>query len=135
MNAVETALQAKLAGDATLVGLGVQGVFHRRAPQGQAEPVVVFNQQSAVDYYTHAGRAYRDLVYLVKAIDQSESAARAGQIADRLDALLTDQPLTVAGWTVIARPRRFIDVDYDEPAEGIIYQHLGGLFRVKVQAA
>lgn len=131
MNAVDAAIVTKLAADATLTALGVTGVFRLRAPQGQALPYVIAGQQAGGDRYTLARRAWRDLVYQVRAVDGGESAVRANQINDRADALLTDQPLAVAGHTTLV-VRRTTAVEFEEISAGVVYQHVGGLYRIEV---
>lgn len=131
MNAVDAALWAKLTGDATLMGLATGGVYHRVAPAGTSTPFVVFNLQDGESSYTQGRLATRDLVYLVKGIDEGLSGKVAGQIDERVNVLLTDVMLTVAGWTNIYL-RRSSDVEYIEVADGVVYQHVGGLYDVMV---
>jgi hypothetical protein len=99
---------------------------------GSVEPYVVFQQQAGTDSYTFSARDGRSLLYLVKAVDVGSSGLRAAQMAERLDTLLTDKPLSVSGWTNI-RLRRESDVEYVEVDAGKTYQHYGALFRVDVR--
>ncbi len=81
-------------------------MYRMQAPQGSVEPYVVFQEQAGVDSYTFNARDARSLVYLVKAVDVGPSGLRAAQAAERIDALLTDKPLTAqSGWTQIPRLR------------------------------
>lgn len=136
MRAVDTALNSRLAADlgtaGTLGVLGCTGVYRFQAPQGSVEPYVVFQQQAGTDSYTFAARDVRSLLYLVKAVDASTSGLRAAQMAERIDSLLTDKPLSLTGWTNI-RLRRESDVEYVEVDAGKTYQHYGALFRVDVR--
>ena len=53
-------------------------------------------------------------------------------MSDRFDTLLNDKPLTLTGWTC-QRIRREQDVEYTKVSEGVIYHHIGGLYRIDVQ--
>lgn len=136
MRAVDVALNSRLAADlgtaGTLGVLGCTGVYRFQAPQGSVEPYVVFQQQAGTDSYAFSARDARSLVYLVKAVDASTSGLRAAQMAERIDSLLTDKPLSLSGWTNI-RLRRESDVEYVEVDAGKTYQHYGALFRVDVR--
>lgn len=135
MRPVDTALYSRLAADlgtaGTLGTLGCTGVYRFQAPQGSVEPYVVYQQQAGTDSYTFSARDARSLVYLVKAVDVGPSGLRAAQMAERIDALLTDKPLSLTGWTNV-RLRRESDVEYAEVDAGKTYQHYGALFRVDV---
>ena len=137
MRAVDTALNSLLAADVagtatgTLGQLGATGVYRAVASQGSVEPYIVFNQQAGTDGYTFSSRDTRSLLYQVKAVGKGSSALVPAQMAERIDALLTDQPLTLTGWTNI-RLRRESDVEYVEVANGQQYHHLGGLYRVDI---
>ena len=136
MRAVDTALNSRLAADlgtaGTLGVLGCTGVYRFQAPQGSVEPYVVFQQQAGTDSYTFSARDSRSLLYLVKVVDVGPSGMRAAQMAERIDSLLTDKPLSLTGWTNI-RMRRESDVEYVEVDAGKTYQHYGALFRVDVR--
>lgn len=135
MRPVDTALYSRLAADLgtlTLGTLGCTGVYRFQAPQGSVEPYVIYQQQAGTDSYTFSAQDARSLVYLVKAVDASTSGLRAAQMAERIDALLTDKPLSLSGWTNI-RLRRESDVEYIETDAGKTYQHYGALYRVDVR--
>lgn len=138
MRAIDTALNSRLTADlgtaGTLGVLGCTGVYRFQAPQGSVEPYVVFQQQAGTDSYTFTARDGRSLVYLVKAVDRAPSGLRAAQMAERVETLLHDKPLTLSGWSTL-RLRRESDVEYVEVDNGVIYQHYGALYRVDVQPA
>ena len=136
MRAIDTALYSRLAADLvgtlTLGTLGCTGVYRFQAPQGSVEPYVVYQQQAGTDSYNFSARDAKSLLYLVKAVDASTSGLRAAQMAERIDTLLTDKPLSLTGWTNI-RLRRESDVEYTEVDAGKTYQHYGALYRVDVR--
>ena len=131
MRVVDAGLYTLLNADATLVSLGSTGAYRLVAPQGATLPYVIFSQMSGVDDYTFDGRSGRSLLYQVKAVTSGQSASTAEQMAERIDAVLTDGSLSVSGWTVL-RCRRESDVLYTETSEGMTYNHVGGLFRVDI---
>ena len=49
--AVDTALIAKLSGDATLMAAAPGGVYREVAPQGVAEPFIIVQQMTHEDQY------------------------------------------------------------------------------------
>lgn len=130
---LDVALYDKLRLDATLqTYLGNPArVYRSMAPEGVAFPFAIFNLQSASDRYVFTGRKWVDFVYLAKGIDQSPDGVNALAIAARIDVLLTDQTLTVAG-TAAMYVRRESLVSYEEQAMDLVYQHAGGLFRIQV---
>jgi hypothetical protein len=143
MKAVDTGLFAVLSADAgtamgtvtgSLNNLGATGVYRLYAPQTATLPFVLFNEQAGVDYWTFRDRERKSLVYQVKAVGAGHSGSAIAAMNDRFDVLLNDHPLTLTGWTC-QRIRRESNIEYGEEGEGIIYQHVGGLFRIDVEPA
>lgn len=132
---VAAALYAKLTGDSDLTKLLATStsVYADQAPQGAGYPFVVFNQQSGPKIFSHVGLAFDNPLYLIKGVDKSDTAStvKANQIADRLEALLTDATLTITGRTLAyLRPEQAIS--YAETVEGRPVFHRGLLFRLYV---
>ena len=115
----------------SLKNLGITGVYRMVAPQTAALPYVVFSEQSGISEWQFDQRYAKSLLYLVKAVGSGHSGSAASAASDRFDVLLNDQPLTLTGWTCV-RLRREQDVEYVEESEGVIYQHVGGLYRLDV---
>lgn len=132
MKAVEQALYAKLSGDATLSGLAPGGVWRGVAPQGTTGVWVVFSRIAGDDVYTFDVRAMVNSVYQVKAIAPGESGLPAWQAADRIETLLTDQPLTMPTGTLLMIRRQQV-LSLTEVDGGEQYQHAGGLYAITVQ--
>lgn len=137
--AVRRAVYGKMSGDATLTAmLGTpapgysKSIYYQQAPQGARFPYIIFNKQSSVPRYAIGARAYDNDVWLIKAIDRSDTADAADNIASRLDALLTDSSLSISGKTQLYL-RRESDVDYSETADGVLYRHAGSTFRLITQ--
>lgn len=140
MRAVDTALFTRLSADVagtatgTLGQLGATNVYRMVASQGSVEPYIIFNEQTGTDSYTFSARDMRSLLYQVKAVGKGNSALTPAKLAERIDDLLTDEPLSMSGWTNI-RLRRESDIEYVEIANGVQYHHYGGLYRVDVAPA
>jgi hypothetical protein len=141
MKAIDTGLYTALNTDAgtamgtvtgSLNNLGATAVYNTIAPQTAALPYVVFSQQSGIGEWVFDDRAWKSTLYLVKAVGQGHSAATPSALSDRFDTVLNDKPLTLTGWTC-ERIRREQDVKYAEVSEGVIYHHIGGLYRIDVQ--
>lgn len=143
MMAVDVGLYAVLSTDVgtamgtvtgSLANLGASGVYRIYAPQAATLPFVLFNEQSGVDSWTFADRERKSLLYQVQAIGAGHSGSAVSAMNNRLDALLNDKPLSLTGWTC-KRIRRESDIEYGEEANGVIYHHVGGLFRIDVEPA
>ena len=141
MKAIDTGLYSALTADlgtamgtvtGSLRNLGASVAYNAIAPQGAALPYVVFSQQSGIGEWTFEDRAWKSTLYLVKAVGQGHSKAAPSAMSDRFDTLLNDKPLTLTGWDC-KRIRREQDVEYVEVSEGVIYHHIGGLYRIDVQ--
>jgi len=133
VNAVVKALREELLADAPLVALlaDPKAVWEDVAPQGSGHPFVVISLNSGPKEFTLDGLAFDKPRYLIKAVDPSSSAVKAGQIADRVEAVLTDADLTIAGrHHAYLRPES--DVAYSEVKDGKTYRHRGGLYRLYV---
>ena len=132
MKQLEAALYAKLSGDATLTTLAPGGVWRGIAPLGTTGVVVVFSQISSIDAYTLADRATSTHNYMVKAIAPGETATPAWDAAARIDALLTDQPMTLSSGSVMS-VRRERTMTLTENDGGEEYQHAGGYYIIWTQ--
>lgn len=139
--ATRRALYGKLAGDSTLTNmLGTpptgfsKSIYYEEAPEKAAFPYVVFLRSSGTPMYGFgAGTAIDSEVWTIKGVDKQPAVSATADIADgiasRLDALLTNASLSVSGAN---NPylKRESDVDYPEPADGVVYFHSGGTFRL-----
>lgn len=132
---IEAALVAKLQGDATLAAQAQSGqfVFMDEAPAGASRFVIV----SLVDEHDEpmfGGRAFEDAVYQVKFVELSVngSAPHAKPAAARIDALLEQGTLTIAGYglMVLRRVERLRMTEVDDTDSSIRWQHRGGRYQV-----
>ena len=105
------------------------GVFNSVAPQGAEPPFVVFQAMSKTDdYFAYTGRG-AEAVYMVKAIAQSPWPKSAGDIDTQVDSVMQDASLSITGFSLLSC-RREEDIYLVEDQEGVIYQHVGGLYRI-----
>jgi|TARA_R110002020_G_scaffold47166_6_gene134353 hypothetical protein len=106
------------------------GVFNGIAPHSTTPPFVVFQAMSKLDeYWSFAGGRGGSAVYMVKAIDRSPWPKSAGDIDTQIDSVMQDASLSVTGHSLLSC-RREEDVYLVEDQEGVIYQHVGGLYRI-----
>ncbi len=137
--AIRRGIYGKLAGDTTLtnlLGTAAPGysksIYYQQAPAGAGFPYVIFSKQSSVPTYAISARMYDSDIWLIKAVDRSDTADTADNIASRLEALLTDAELSISGKTQLLL-RRESDVDYPETTDGELYRHSGSTFRLITQ--
>ncbi len=133
MNAVVKALREKLLADATLVAMlaDPKAVWEDVAPQGSGHPFIVINLHTGPKEFTFEGLAFDKPLYLIKAVDKSSSAVKAGDIAARVQVVLTDAMLNVAGRQhCYLRPENV--VSYSEVEGSNTYRHRGDLYRLFV---
>jgi hypothetical protein len=132
-SAIDAALVACLAGDPELAALVPDGVWMDEAPPS-AQRFVIVAQGDALDVGTYDGRAYEDKLYLVVAKMLSTAGGNVNRAAERIDELLEDTPLTVAGyvWMTVFRERPIREVDVDELDPSLRWLHRGGEYRVQM---
>ena len=105
------------------------GVFNGIAPQGVEPPFVVFQAMSRVDdYFAFTGRGGA-AIYMVKAIDRSIWPKGAGDIDTQIDSVMQDASLSITGHALLMC-RRESDIYLTEDQAGVVYQHIGGRYRI-----
>ncbi len=108
-------------------------MFFDEASQG-AQNFVLISLLDDRDEASFLGRAFEDALYLVKAVMLSTSGGDAKTAAARIDTVLEDRILTVAGYgamTIYRETRlRITEVDAVDPA--IRWQHRGGHYRLQI---
>ena len=130
--AITEALVAALAGDAALMALLPDGVWVAEAPPHKRRfaTVTLFHGD---DRATFGGRAIDDALYVVKAVVFDKSPNAAADAAARIDAVLENAALVVAGFTCMAvyreQPVDYPEVDDLDPS--LRWQHQGGQYRVQ----
>lgn len=132
---VGSALVTALTADATLTSTyGMTGAHVDLAPDAAAYPFVVLSLVTAPDVYTFAARAWTDGLWQVRAFDDRPSTLRVAQIMERVDAVLTDQALTVADHrTLVVRRMEALPTlpEIDEKS-GLHVRSAGARFQIGV---
>ena len=130
---IDNALVVKLSSDAALLALCPNGVYVDESPEGSTRFVIV----SLVDESDEAvfgGRAIEDALYLVEARMLSTAGGNIKAAAARIDVLLEDVPLTVAGytWMTLHRESRTRMTEVDDVDASIRWLRRGGQYRLQM---
>ena len=132
-SAIANAIIAHLGADALLLSLMPNGVYYDIAPPGSTRFVTV-TLVDAADVATFEGRAIEDAHYLIQAIALSATQPNVAAAALRIEELLEDVPLTVAGygWLTTYRTRPVRESAPDQLDHSQLWHHRGGYFRVQM---
>jgi len=132
---VDAALSAKLLADATLAAFAVDGVYFDVARKN-ATRFIIIALLTEDDEPMFQGRAFEDGVYLVKAVALESTGANVKAAAARIDTLLENGTLTVAGYSLMrmSRLNRIRYVEVDEANADIRWQHRGAHYAITVSA-
>lgn len=134
--ASQKALYGKMAGDTTLTGMlasppppNAQSIYYEIAPPAASKPYVIFDLNAGTPDFAMTAKNFDDEVWLVKAVVEGIDPTVASTIKDRLEVLLTDAALSIAGKTHrLSRPTAA--VVYAEDVDGQTIRHAGHLFRL-----
>ena len=126
-------LATELAADAGVSALVSSRIYEAQGPQGATFPYVVFalNRGADTHFSGSNGRAFSRIRYVVRAVTEGNSFARADVIARAVDAALVgrDEVVTVDGQGYhIQVVGRETPVRYPETVEGVRYNHVGGIY-------
>jgi hypothetical protein len=133
---IDAALIEVLQADATLRAAMPDGVFFGLAGLSfatgkNATKFVLVSILANLDRPVFGGRAIESILYLVQAVSLSGDSKGA---AKRIDELIEDQPLTVAGytWMASAREQRVREMERDDVDPSIVWTHRGGMYRIEL---
>jgi predicted metalloprotease len=134
---IDNAVIARLNADATLLGYCPNGVYWNLAPPG-ATAFVVVSLVDAHDEAEFGGTAYEEALYAIEAriLALEGQTTPIKDAADRIHALLQDQPLTVAGYDYGTMHRdtegaaRIRMTEFDAADPGVRWYRRGGYYRV-----
>jgi hypothetical protein len=130
-SAIDAALVATLAADAQLTALCPDGIYWDVAPAGMQRFVLV-SLTAADDEPVFEGRAWEDMIYLVKAVMLSTVANQTSkEAAARIDQVLEGATLAANGYDtmIVRRERRFRTTEADPRDPTIQWFHRGGWYR------
>jgi len=126
-------LKAQLGADALLAAQVGTRIFAGTADQGTAYPLVEYRQASGVDINAVGGhRVCVWPLFDVQVIGTNGPAALQAA-ADRVDAALVQREVVevvIGGVTYEVQCLREGTIAYDETADGIRYDHIGGRYRL-----
>jgi hypothetical protein len=126
---LDTAVYA-LLNVAAVTNEATGGVFNQLAPAGTSPPYVVFQAMSKVDeYWSFSSGRGGAALYMVKAIDRSPWPKGAGDIDTQIDSVMQDASLSITGHSLL-QCRRESDIYLVEDLDGVVYQHIGGIYRI-----
>jgi hypothetical protein len=130
---IDNALVTKLAADATLLALCPNGVYVDEAPPGSTRFVIV-SLVDENDEGIFGARAVEDALYQVEAQMLTTAGGNIKAAAARIDALLEQGTLTVAGYSVMAlfRESRIRLTEVDAVDNSIRWLRRGGNYRLVV---
>jgi hypothetical protein len=131
-SAIDNALVAKLGADPALLALCPNGAYWDEAA-ANATAFVVVSLVDELDVDEFGRTAYEDALYAVE-VRFKASVTNAQAAAARVQALLHDQPLVVAGYTWMTMHResriRVTEVDAVDPS--IRWYRRGGNYRLQM---
>lgn len=141
--ATRRAIYGALAGDTTLNALlgtpapnYTKAIYYEVAPESAEFAFVIFQKQAGTPTYALADVALNDEVWTVKGVGKDSQLATgmdaAEQIAARVDFLLSDGTISIAG-AGERYLRRESDVDYSEVSDGVAYRHAGAMYRLVLE--
>lgn len=132
--ATGSALYARLSGDATLTGLGCTGIYYALAPQSASMPYVTVTLGDGTDSRVFGARATVQERWVIQAWDSGNSHKRATQMMERVDALLDEYDLVVAGGTAMCCRRIGALPDLVQDDNGVLYRQAGARYELEVRA-
>lgn len=135
---VAEAFYGKLAAGTAIVALledGTAGIHYAQAPENAPHPLLLYYEASDVPSYgLGKRRTWTEYRFTVEAITEGSTFRVAKEIADLVDAELSDQALTVSGVDAILIERVGAIPPRPETVGGQRFNHAGFDFRVKVGA-
>jgi hypothetical protein len=126
---VQTAIQTRLSGDATLMGLVTR--VGDNIPDGQKFPYVVIGEETESADNTHTDKG-RDSTLTLHVWSRALGFKEAKTIASRIDDLLDEHALVVTGWRVVRLSLEFTNALRDPDG---ITRHLVLQYRIETQEA
>lgn len=131
-SAIDNALVAKLGADQALLALCPNGAYWDEAP-ANATAFVIVSLVDELDVDEFGRTAYEDALYAVE-VRLKATATNAQAAAARIQALLHDQPLVVAGytWMTLHRESRMRQTEVDAVDPSIRWYRRGGQYRLQM---
>ena len=127
---IDNAICATLGRDSALLTLMPNGVYFASAPPEARRYVLVTHDGNPVDLAVFGRRAQEEIRYRIVAVGLSTMSPNMDQAAYRIDQLLEDQPVTVAGytWATVHRLNRIRETTVDPINPSARWHTRGGIY-------
>lgn len=133
--AAGSALYQRLSTDSTLTTLlGGTAIYYSLAPQKATPPYITIQLADGDDTRVFGARATIRERWMLKGWCTGSSHLLAKQIAGRIDALLDEYDLVVAGGTAMACRRIAQLPDIAQEDNGVVYRQAGARYELEVRA-
>jgi hypothetical protein len=129
---------ARMKADSALAAAATGGVWQGMADIGTVAPyALVIAQVPGNDMLTMNGvRCFTHITLQLKAVGKASNYAALVTIADRIDALFKDvRNISLSPGYMLASYREQAIAFDEPPINGVMWSHLGGLYRVELQGA
>lgn len=136
---IKQAIWKALTDDIELAGLlpdsddgAACGVYFQQVDEDATAPYVIFSKASGTSSYTlGAGSGPHNALWNIRAIADDPDVAE--EIDEAIQQALTSTELPIASPVRTLYLQRESDLDYSEPDSGIVWHHVGGLYRLITQ--
>lgn len=129
MSALRDAIVLHLQADSSVTDLATGGIFPGLPPEDEQQyPFVSVDQFRKTDVeWTFQGIAYRDGLFIVKAIDKNTSSAAVDDIAAAIETSLNLAALTITGRASMGI-MLVAELEYSDFEDSQHYQYAGGIY-------
>jgi len=129
-------LYTTLHGDSALLTAAPGDVWRAMAPVNTTPPFVVIARQGGADVLTmNAYRLFASTLMQVKVVGPASGYSALVTAANRIDALIgRTGPIALSQGGILACYREQ-EIAYDENIDGVLWAHLGGLYRLEIQGS
>lgn len=112
-------------------GLVNLSIYEDIAPQRATKPYVIFSMQTSEDVNALGpNRAASEQTWLVKVVAQGGTYKAVADYAGSVDAALSGKIGTATAGSVAVRCTRDREVRYTETVDGMVWKHLGAVYRI-----
>jgi len=136
--ALETVIVEKwmidlMLADAAIGALIGTDIYPIVAPQGLKRPFMLVIYQQGSDINSIGERSLAQPLFQVKMVGRHQDVATLRAGANRIDALLQDKRVVVAGYQI--RVQREMEIRTPDFGTGVEYENMGGMYRCWVSLA
>lgn len=120
-----------ITNDATLTGLGVNGVFSMKAPESHPTPYILTERPAGRHFYAMGGsETHQEHWVVIKCVDRgTDGGMLCRQVMARINEILTGSTIPVTGGYSL-RVEAVSELEYvDAEAGNIQFFHVGTMFK------